>query len=1478
MNLTTILNYTITLVFTVIGALIFIRIWKFVNRELRTAPRYTRFQRFKTRFSAVLFSLLVSLSSIFVLAIVSSAIADNAIRVVQFRVSDDPEFARPILIIVLRAFIFPNLIPYVLIFITIFAFLYSFYEYLSLADQGQGGPMEVQRWIEGKFIDPLHSPWSYFMSFFIFFSITILIPLFTSLITLDTWEIPIDFKRQWVVPLIFMDWLLLGPIFYLSYYARIGATQSFLRARKVNLKKNRSYILIYIAMGLIIISSISALFTYLPILWGRFPDPHFRNETFELIENINRVLEFVNINLTEEAQFQMENFIFILPPDFLWFIITSMGFGLYGFYTKFVSKEPLNSNKMVLFGAYLVCGIAATIFINTIVRWPWFFPEATLRNVFGLNIDLKNSLRDQIFIIRLFSPAILVEKLLNIIFLVHFLFRRKDLRQNAEEWALQQAIQEQDFETVMKYVNHEQAEMRLLVVDSVIRYIKRTDTADIPEETSKAFASILELLVGDEDPTVQQFIQENQDEIISKLEESSLIEGIMRLFSEEEHSKTKQILDIFHLISKDKVDRIERVIRILIGKELTSGQLQIIFGYLKELNETHHAMVVPLVLHYLTPQIAHSHAEIVIPCLDFIKTHAGSFTNDYELLSVRLFALLSHPDPKIVAPTLETLSYISIDTSSHIAAVMREFNVITHQTPEIIRQKIGAIVRFSNIEPKWFPQFFDYIKIYLNQEDPIYKADAALALGSISSNISLEDFFAKIFPYLKNLVQDSDEDVRKSTVSSLTFIAKTQPEILHVEKFQHLFTILMLDSNVDVRHRIYRQYIQLDPYLLLNDIAAVLMTPMSREIRFDLLNTLAQMAKQIGPHIKEVDLISKLLKQDFRETGLLNKHEIENLQADKSRLFGFRRKIHEISIMEATISILYELCYFYPEYYEGEVKTFLEANAIRSGGLGMAKMFEFYSKIALETIDTDRWIPLDINIESTLKFIYKHLFTLDPLSQKVIIDFINNLYRKDSSYHREILEIIYGVIQQTSDPSIESQDKIIRLLAKILSTNGDLYFKKIQLRNLVKYKEVSLDPFNDLFKPYLIKELMPKSTAELQKGIAAALLQIAKTPEKDRIIQDLLIYTIHERDPKIKISGMKALVIMPLKIEQKDILALIKHQLSEKDVLVQATAIDVMAKIIRTYPPITKDTKKRDKRTLLGIIYRTLQVPYSFTASKIVKQTILDNLRTISLIQPEISLGIKLLHDMSSDPDLSISMQAVQFLFDFVDLYPTTLQEEVFVIYRHLANHPAIEIQLRLIERFTAMHRNQNDMSRLLPTVLKLSTNPNPRVRNEGLNAFREIFLTDPDQFNFCINELLSIVRRSKIEIRRDASVLLGKVMIEYSSKLLSNVRVFIALEQLARDYDYQINLIIVEMIPELLEKYPNRYESFLQIIYILLRKSDRKRREITEKALSNLISIVKNSTELKEEIISRLERFFKKNQDPLLENSIERIKAITTE
>ncbi|WP_371805259.1 hypothetical protein [Candidatus Lokiarchaeum ossiferum] len=1472
-----VINYSLTALYSLIAILIFVKMLKYIRNELKTAPKYTFRQKFTNFSSGVIFSLMTSLSIMFVLALISSAISKNG-QIILNTDQIDTDISKIFLNEILEAFAFPRYLPIILIIIAIFSLFYPLYEYLKLASPGQQGATEIQRHLESRYIDRFNPPWSYIAAIVLFFFIVLLAPIITSIIATNQWNIPENITDSWAIRLIFFVWLLLGPMFYLSYYSNIGAVQTFFRGRRVNLKNDKKLAIFYGVAILTFISSVWSFFQYIiPIITNTYPKPgidFFESQT-DFVNTLFDIFDFLKIVDKEGQRPKIRLFFAVFPIDFLGFILTTAGFGLIGIYSKFISKEPLNSPKMVLFAAYIICGIAFSIFVTAMVKWPWIFPDENLQKI-GLDLILSPDARnpewtaermwaDQETVVRLFSTAILVQKILNLIFLGNFLFHRKELRQEADEWALNKAILENDFETINKYKVHESVEMRKIVANSVIRYVKMKDTLNV--ESSEQISKIMEELLSDENTEITSIIKAHQYEIMLKLDEDSIITSIINLLKSEDANKTKQAIKLTRQVGKRNIVNLSKIIEELKQKQIPDVALNKIFNVIAEFDRENHEYLRDLVI----PLLSDDYEPFILASFQILNAATKNFQKNLDVLTPYFHTLLQHHSSKIVARTLDTYSTLASSNQNAVATLMTEFNHIDRTENNIIQEKIATIVKFCMIQTKWFENLFDYMEIYLKSTENQVISDAAIGLGSLSSNISPEEFFNRIFPHFKQLVQHSSTEVKKATLASLVIIAQTRPEIYKDERFQHLFSVLIIDEDVDIRHQVYRFFIEGDPHIFINDIVAILSAPLSIQIRIDLMNILAIVAEKIVPYMDEVLLFEVLKKQEFIQSKTLFGSELKSLQEDNSKIFGFHRNFEEINLMGATVALIYDLLYFAPNKMP-QIEDFLNENVKHGGDLALAKKFEFYCKQSLDHLDGKTFIGQFVDVKETLSILDKNIYIVKPLAQKVVVDFLWQVFKKDVNYHKEILVLLVAISLQKDMPDANTRKMTLICMASIFAQFPDIYFGEIQFQNLTNLKTATVNPFEKYFKPYLLKN-MDSNQKEVQDGITTALYKILEATDQEKFIRKLLIEAINQsKGINAKITAMKAIVSLPIKIDDKETTATLLRQQSSKNIEVRAQAIRSLGQIIRTYPSYTTRKHSRHIRSLKSLIYRVLFNPYKPNAPIEIKKAILEHLGTITLIQPNIPVCLSTIEAIGLDPDPKIAIQAVEIFFQFVDLYPDKMAE-IMVVFRRLSNSPFVEINRLIVQKLLDLQQSGMKMTALYSSLIKLATSPSKEIRIISLQAFYDISIKVPEQFDFFIGIIMQLSTNRQPEVRQDACNFLFKFAYLKGNELKPLIKILARLQNLAGDPDIGVRIQLSKNLQQMVDHLPQQINDVLQIIYTLIRGSG-NHSEIIQNLALTLKGIWNTHPDLNEEMLAKLQRFYKKSQNAILYTLVNDLKS----
>ncbi|MHA1647590.1 MAG: HEAT repeat domain-containing protein, partial [Promethearchaeota archaeon] len=1246
---------------------------------------------------------------------------------------------------IIKAFEFPHLIPITAAIIAGFSMFYPLYEYLVLAAPGESGNMEIQQWIEEKIIDRTTPPISHFVAILLYFCLVILPPSITSYVALNFWDIPPNLTPGWTIGLIFFVWILLGPMFYLSYYSKIGAAHSFFRGRRVNRKKDKKTGFWYWVAILTIFSTVWSFIQYAPILWGDFPEP--TNPVEAQREFIPIIIDFLRSRdlLTIKTAKNIRLFFTIVPIEFLLFIITTCFFGLLGFYAKFISKEPLNSPKMVLFAAYIICGIAFSIFVDAMVKYPYSFPDEFLNRI-GLNLHLSTSREDQEIFIRIFSTAILLVKTLDIIFLTNFLFRRKEIKNQADEWVLNKAILENDFEIIKKYSSQKNSETRLMVAQSVINYIQLKDV--LSKESSVSIAGIMEILINDEDPAISGLISKHEGEIIGKLHQDSLLNSLKKMLNSTEKRHNRNAITVLQKISKQNMIHTRILLKEIVASNLSKEGADSLFDFVAEIDNKNHNLTSNLI----EPLMIHENENLVYGSLTVIGKNLSNYQAEYSKLQPELSKLLHHSNVEIIAKTIDVFSSLASKKQEHIPDVMTEFNLMTAISPEIIRQRIGALVKFAIVQPQWLNSLFDYLEIYLNHPNPRIVEDAAVSLGSLSSTIESQVFFDRIFPFFRKLVHSEDLNVKKAILSSMVVLTKIREDIAKDDRFQHLFSIYLVDPHVEIRHQVFRFIDEGDPQFILGDIAALLTNPLIKiQVRIDLMNILASMAEKIIPYIDELQLIEILQKQNFEQEKELNIQDMLELQADQSRIFGFQEGVESISLIGATIALFYEILYFAPKYYD-QVESFISANLEKGQELAAAKKIEFKCKIVLDELKGIKNHGLNITLEGLLNDLERDVFIVEPLTQKIIAEFLYEVYPIKKEFHKQFFEIYTALCKQRELKDNNLKRILLLGMAKIIAENHLLYFKPMQMKNLIDFKSIKTNPFETCYKPFLLSN-MNSTDESIYNGVSKALYIIIEVSEEEKLIRELLIQTIsNSKSPNIKISAMKALISLPIQIEDANTINILLKQVKSKNPLVQAEAIRSLGNIIRIFPITSSKSRSKEFKKLKSLIYKVISEPYNPGAPLEIKEAIVEHLPTITLLHPDLKVCLSAIKAIGLDPVPSIATIAVDTFFQLIDfkisdisiekpknesqrfesLYGSNIAE--LKLFRHFANSPLTEVNDMLIRKIISLYERESDkidIGPILPSLSKLATSSSKDIRSQSIAIFSEIYLKDQKTFGF---------------------------------------------------------------------------------------------------------------------------------------------------
>ncbi|MHA1888242.1 MAG: hypothetical protein ACTSX0_09460 [Promethearchaeota archaeon] len=1445
------LNSGLTLLFTFIGLVIMIRCWVFIQQELKTSPVYTKWQKRRNTIGAMTFSVMVSFAVVFVLAMITSIFARNALLIL-------PDVENTIWTEeMVKAFQFPNFLPITLFVIATFSFFYPIYEYYLLSKPSQEGATEIQQALETKFIDRFETPWNSLAAMFLFFLIVLAAPLVTSYIALNYWNIPSNLTEGWAVGIIFLVWLLLGPMFYLSYYTYNGTAHAIYRAQRVILKKEPQMLIIYIIAILSIISTVYSLISfsldYLPIFWGNIPESVSNPSVTRsgAVEEIITFLAQINPNISAEEIEQIQMFFILFPLDFLGFILTTCLFGLFGFYKKFLSKEPLNTSKMVLFAAYIITGIAFSIFINAMYKYPDFFPDDNLHFI-GLNLDFSRT-TDRELIYRSFGFAILIQKILNIYFLVHFLFLDKSIPQNADEWVLNRAIISNDFETLKKYSRHENFEMRILVADTVIKYVHMKDS--LPRQTAKHISEIIGELLSDENPKITRILKGEINEIIIKLDKKTLITTLTELLESKEKSKIKQARNVLRQIVKRNILNPLDLCGELIKKNLSNQGYETVFHIVALYEKQEHKAVWKFIHPLLS---SNSKPQVIFGALKVIANVPSKFAPQSKDLEDIFLSLVKHKNTQMLIATLQTFGNYAMAVPALISTLMGTFNEIPDKDDEIVRQKLGIVVKLTNIKPEWFENFFAYIEKYLKSSHLQYKADAAVALGSLSSQIS-EDLFKKyLYPYFKLFVNSSSLDIRQATLSSLIVIAQTRKDIYSQNYFQHLFSPLLIDDIKELRHLVHRFFIESDsPHYLLGDIAILLKTPLTTIVRIDLLNILTQITDKITPYLDEISLIPILISQAEQIEETLKYEQIVELRDEKTTFFGFRENFESLTVFGTTLALLAEILYHAPAKYD-ELFVYLESHYAEGGEVALAKILDVYFRILQEKLRKLRKGYPDINIDNIMFKLKENYAKLTPNIQNILVRHMIILFNIDKGFFGEIFEILHNLLSLHLSLSVNTIKQTLILFATLIGEQTRKGFKTQKILNYSTKQFEKVNPYEETFKP-LIYRYMHSKEPLVQEGIAEALKRLIETTNKEKIIQSLILDTIQtSKDSRTKITAMNVLMNLPIEGDFRKELHIVEHQISSSDEYVKAKALEVLGYFLRKFPPVSRRENKRSYKHIKSLIYSHFVNLYNPNLPPVVKKAIVEEISSLALIQVNLPLCLKLIVQAVRDPEPTVAVKALNTYFAYADKFEIRkirFQQDI----RSFANTNVVEVHKKLVQKLLEYHQKGIRMQIVIPTLLKLASSDNSEIRSTTHGVFMAIFKSDPNEFMDYFDIIFKLISDRNPAVRKDAGKMILQVLFTNPEPFAENNQVFYSFQRLAFDSNEDVRIMLSSNLAELERNFPDRTNDVLNMCYNIIRFND----EMAIHPITLVLKTIWNKNPaFQEDIFSKLTRFYKKTQN----------------
>ncbi|MHA1898718.1 MAG: hypothetical protein ACTSU2_15105 [Promethearchaeota archaeon] len=1426
-----------TFIFSVIALILMYKITKYLRLELRLAPRKNAWERFKNGLSIFIFASIFTSVILFAAAVITSSIAANAL-IAGAGGGTIPES-------VIEAFKFPHMLPIILIALSGYIIIYPFFESLSLGKRGENGAMEIQRWIENRFINRFEPPISYLMSMLGFFIIYIIPPIILSYIFFRTTNLSsLLISHPIIFYLIFLDWFMIFPMMYLSYYSTIGASQEFFKGLKANLRRDRKQLFYFVISIFMIISVVVNLFIYVPVLLNPTNlRPQIPGETSGFGGLLQNVIEFFMRRapwVTEKDWENWNNFITIVPLDFLIFFIFTILFGLFGFYAKFLNKEPLNRPMLVFFAGFIITGIAFQIFGNIITKWPWAFPN----DIINLNLDNPRNPNVRVFML-FFLPATSIDKILTAIFFTYQLVFNKELRNTINETVLTQAIVDKDLNILKKYTHDKNPRIRKLVAESM-KQIVDTNAQEI-EKYLPIFAD----LVIDHNPDVVKAISPAIEIAGLKIPIEKLFNIIQLGFGTEEPANIEEMKGVIYKLGKLYPEKVQSLYEYLFKGYVPDQAKDALLEVLRML-----APIYPeLSYNICIPMLKRKNPKLNQDAISIIKYLIHDFKPKFR----EIFALMKDISMEKKNPVrdkaLEIMAYIASIDKEYLGPFLSFYKNLDDLHKRSKLSLIGGITQIVITYPEELDRILPDIIKDLDQENTNIRQEIIMSLGVIGMNLETQDFLDKIWPYIRD-AEVKIKDTKKPGVISLNFqknklevlrmLLKARPELL---------------SNKEIKEFLINKYL-LSPVKELRDYFAEILKDFDLEYVFDIY--LSGVGAGINENIIDdiVHYINNLLNEEnilfiLQRSRLLERlyKVLTNLDL-KSPLYG-----------AIILNILCQIALYSKEFVEKIyflLITFIDRDIDEPAAISI----RFLTDIAITLRENPKYynIPLTYN-----KFyeILKNIISNNPKETKnhrpkffaAAIESLKKIYNVDSSKYEEIYNILYNFKDETDETIIST---VIEVLAQIACDFPEIYYGTY--KNEFEARWIENSRLEDEILPTIYKNLNHPSE-RVQKSIVKAISNAINTFGTSENIVNFLLKIIKKRR-HIKQYEKQIFIQSISKINQIErnhkVIDELRRLSKDNDPIIREAVIRILGDIFLKLKPIKEYEKQKDK--IMVITFKKLRntfMKYRFLKDPSIKSRIayIEVATKLAIKFDELQDLILIIKDFTFDPITSVAIKAVQSFFKYIDHHPETL-EITSTYMKTMTNTSDTSVKHVLLKELIKHYENEEYIKYIMPTLIKLALDKDKNIRRKSLDLFKEIYQKATEKLFFFIEILIRLTRDPNPQIRLDAFDLMAQLTLEFPKNLQKQDIIFDTFNRLSKDPNLKIKQRVSNQLEKIIKIFPERLNDSIQMIYNLLREKDRKTIQNCTNALRYVILLF---PERKNEIKDAVVRFYRRTAHPAL-------------
>ncbi|MHA1341981.1 MAG: HEAT repeat domain-containing protein [Promethearchaeota archaeon] len=1414
---------------------------KYLKRELSIVPQEKFFQKFKVNFAIIIFSSVMTATILFIAGIISSAIASNASIAIESKIDED----------IVSSFTWPTLLPITLMALGIYISVYPLIEMLYMGKKTQDGAMEIQKWIENNLVDRFKEPWSYFFAFFLFICIYIIPPSIISYYLIIIRGIPynpaINISPLTMTTIIFLDWFMIFPLMYLTYYATIGSSQAFFAGLKANLRKNKTRLIYFIFAIFTFISAISNFIIYVPALFNPGSiEMAIPGETTGFGGFLQQIIEYfmsLDPNITEADWERWYNFVQIVPLDFLIFFIVTCVFSILGFYAKFLNKEPLNRPILVFFAAYIVSGIAFQVFGNIITKWPWAFPSQRLW------LDLTDFSDPTIkLIMQLFIISVTADKIFTMVFLIYQLFFNKSLREIINEAVLTQAIADQDIEVLKKYIKDKNPRIRRIVAEAVEHIVENL----FIEEDIDKLIPIFEELITDQDSSVVAAITpaikiasfKISDERLNKLYPT-----IQLGFGTEKDSTILETQKLIIEMGKVKPDKIQELYEFLFK------------GYLPDKVKAS-LMEVLQILGNTFPELSYNIANLMLDrqnvkiqrgALGILKYLIHNFQPKFDEIYEKMKAFSEEKNNPFRGEAIELMAYIASQKEKYLDMFLKDYKEFTELESDAIRRVIGGLTQLIISYPDKIDIILPQITYHLYEKTKKeIKNDVIMSLGVIAINLDGNNFVQKIYPHFDRLSHDDNIIIKKSVLSTFNFIYKAREDLLELSISKELFRRYILDSNEEIKSFAIR---------ILKSI--------------DLIYAIDLLTHSLRLQLKKLD--KKFILQHIYcilyENENVLREKLDEMEI-KDIYLVISSQYTDDSDINLIITKLICLLGRYSRYVANDsykiLKNILDGTDYKNAAI----VLEYLTDIIITNKFESNTYLIDLNFESfyeylkkILKPIEKKLFKAPPKDERRIIaaKSLEKIYNVDSSKYNEIYKVYYSL---KNDPSDNIKAIVILMCSKIACDYSEEFMKEYSTSEEI-FRSISEKSKLEVEILPLIYENFAIDNKEIQDSIIQSINIITNTFANSTVIKQFLFKVLNKKASELtKITIIKCLAGLPEAEYDKKVILKLRQLSNDASPTIRIQAIIHLAKLFTKLKPLNYyiERKEKDNIRIFRLIKNSIiRRKFLKDSDSNVRKTFITEATKIAIKFPDLVEPMLYIKDYAMDKDKDVAILAIKSYFKFINVHPSKLESTANYM-RFFANSPDINVKNILLDEIVSHYRKGLELKYYISTLLKLAIDKDKLVRKKSLSVFKEIYESSTEKLLYFIELLIKLTRDKDPRIRSDSFELIAQLTFEFPKNIKQQNLVFDTVSRLSRDYDISVKRVVSNYLENFVKLFPERLNQILQMGYNLFREKDRKIIQNCSAAFKYVLYLY---PEKRKEIRPKLIQLYRRTSAPEIEQLI---------